>query len=181
MKSERGQAGGKHRPLEAPEAFAKLYDRSHLIVFRFIYGLHGGPAEEVEDLTAETFLRAWNARRSFDGSDEAALSWLLRIARNLVVDVYRKQKSRGVEQELTLDVPTREAGPEECALHGEQVDLLLSLMDRLPIQQREILVLRYVVNWPVKRIAGHLGLLDNTVSVNIRRALHRLKQNWPED
>src|SRR5512147_2572094 len=61
------------------DAFTRLYDDTHLIVFRYLYGLSGGPLQEVEDLTAETYARAWKTRQSFIGDKQAALGWLLRI------------------------------------------------------------------------------------------------------
>ncbi|HBX68532.1 MAG TPA: hypothetical protein DEH25_03885, partial [Chloroflexi bacterium] len=57
--------------LRNSEAFQKLYAQRYLTVYRFIYGLHGGPSEDVEDLTAETFVRAWKARRRFRGTERA--------------------------------------------------------------------------------------------------------------
>jgi len=95
----------RHAPLAEAEAFAELYQRTHLVVFRYIYGLNGGPQQEVEDLTAETFIRAWKARQRFDGGEKAALSWLLRIARNLVIDAHRRTKVRGVEANLVAWCP----------------------------------------------------------------------------
>ena len=41
-------------PLQDSESFSDLFAHTHLIIFRFIYGLHGGPLEEVEDLTSDT-------------------------------------------------------------------------------------------------------------------------------
>ena len=55
--------------------------------------MHGGPREEVEDLTSETFTRAWKSRNKFTGDDHDALCWLFTIARNLVIDVHRRTKS----------------------------------------------------------------------------------------
>ncbi len=52
-------------PLSAPKDFSAFYEWTHLSLFRYIYGLTGGPQEEVEDLTAEAFTRAWRARRNF--------------------------------------------------------------------------------------------------------------------
>jgi DNA-directed RNA polymerase specialized sigma24 family protein len=49
------------------------------------------------------------------------------------------------------------------------------------VEQREILVLRYVLGWPVKRIGEYLGILENTVSVSIRRSLQRLRDRWPQE
>ncbi len=76
--------------LSEADKFANFFSSNHLSVFRYIYAIHGHPQETVEDLTAETFLRAWRARRSFSGDDNAALRWILRIARNLVIDTYRR-------------------------------------------------------------------------------------------
>src|SRR5689334_4070515 len=73
------------------DSFAHLYETTHLFVFRYVYGLSGGPAEEAEDLTAETYARAWKTSSHFRGDERAALGWLLRIARNLAIDLARRR------------------------------------------------------------------------------------------
>jgi len=64
---------GESIPLGTPASFSDFYERTHLPVFRYLYGLTGGPQEDVEDLTAEAFTRAWRARRNFQGDADAAL------------------------------------------------------------------------------------------------------------
>jgi hypothetical protein len=59
------------------DAFARLYEQTYLRIFRYIYGLSGGPLQEAEDLTAETYERAWKRRQRFTGDEQAALGWLL--------------------------------------------------------------------------------------------------------
>jgi RNA polymerase sigma-70 factor (ECF subfamily) len=170
----------RHTPIAEAEAFAELYQRTHLVVFRYIYGLNGGPQQEVEDLTADTFMRAWKARQHFTGAEEAALSWLLKIARNLVIDTHRRTKVRGVETNLIdalLIAP--DASPEEQVAWNEQFNTLWVIIHNLQPQHREIIVLRYFLGWPVKRIATHLNMLENTVSVNLRRILQRMQRDWP--
>src|SRR4030066_2190557 len=80
-------------PLQDTESFSELFSRTQIIVFRFIYGLHGGPPEEVEDLTCDTYLRAWKGWNRFSGDDHDALCWLFTIARHLVIDAHRRKKS----------------------------------------------------------------------------------------
>lgn len=168
--------------LRDAETFQQLYARCNLVVFRFIYGLLGGPAEEAEDLTAETFVRAWKSRRRFSGSEQAALGWLLKIARNLVIDHHRRQKTRGFSQDIEQHfITTDEPNPEEQAQLREQVKVLWTLLHSLPDQQREILVLRYILGWRVQDIGKHLDMKENTVSVTIRRAIQRLRQDWPTE
>jgi RNA polymerase sigma-70 factor (ECF subfamily) len=164
------------------ESFQQFYERLNLMVFRFIYGLHGGPTEDVEDLTAETFARAWKSRRRFQGNEQAAKGWLLKIARNLVIDTHRRQKTRGYPQDIEEHiVPSDNPNPEEQAQMREQIKVLWSLLHTLPDQQREILVLRYMLGWRVKDISVHLAMKENTVSVYIRRAIKRLRADWPTE
>jgi RNA polymerase sigma-70 factor (ECF subfamily) len=181
---------GEPVPLQDRQTFENLYDRTHLLVFRFIYSLYGGPVEEIEDFTAETFMRAWKARGRFVGDESAAVGWLLQIARNLVIDRLRSQKNRRTfslsqgsqePEEAEMEFAWEGPGPEEQTAFHEDLHILRGLLLTLPVDQREMLVLRYVLDWPVKRIAGHLGLLENTVSVYLRRALQRLRDRWPMD
>jgi RNA polymerase sigma-70 factor (ECF subfamily) len=170
-----------HPALLNAEAFQRLYESHHLAVFRFIYGLHSGPIEDVEDLTTTTFLRAWKYRCNFQGDQNTALGWLLKIARNLVIDMHRQNRRRGPQLDIDNQaIPSSERLPEDQVSHGENIQMLQRLLARLPDHHREILVLRYFLDWRVKEIAGYLEMSENTVSVTIRRLLKRLQDAWPE-
>jgi RNA polymerase sigma-70 factor (ECF subfamily) len=168
----------KRSNIGSPAAFTRLYQSNRLPVFRYIYGLTGGPQAEVEDLTAETFLRAWKARRRFDGDDNQATGWLIRIAKRLVIDGYRRNK--------TTTIHTREIQqetdplPEEIILQHEQTQILMDFLDKLTGEQREILVLRYMLGWKVLEIAGYLDMSENNVSVTIHRCLEHLRLAYEE-
>ncbi len=169
-------------PLEDAEVFCQLYLNTHQAIYRYIYAMHGGPGEEVDDLTADTFLRAWRARARFRGSQEDALRWLIGIAHNLVIDSYRRQKSHGVDDELDVDLlPDLQAGLEETLMEQERLRKLLSMLQGLPDGQRELVVLHYILGWPVKQVAMHMGMLENTVSVYLKRILERIRDHWVEE
>lgn len=160
-------------------AFACLYDQSYGQVFRYVYGRCGGIQQEAEDITAETFLRAWTARHHFSGNEQAALGWLLHIARNLVIDASRRQKVRATDDSVELEtLPDVKAVPEAEYLTREQTAILWKMLENLPDEMQEMLVLRYMLGWQVNRIAAHLDIKENTVSASIRRALSRLKNDW---
>jgi RNA polymerase sigma-70 factor (ECF subfamily) len=162
------------------QTFKLLYEQTHLIAYRYIYSLHGGPREDVEDLTAETFSRAWKARHRFEGSREAAIGWLLKIARRLVIDACRRRQVRGFVNDinaLVLSAPG--ATPEEEAIRNDQLAILVDLLTAFPIEQREMLILRYILGWRVKDIGQHLDMPENTVSVTLRRLLQKLRDRWP--
>lgn len=168
----------------APD-FGNFYNQTHLGIFRFIFGLYGGPIEEVEDMTAETYFRAWKSRNRFSGNEDAAIAWLYRIARNIVIDAYRRNKNRPrsepvSENHFDLQLDDYWKNPEYELINSDQVQILLSILRSLPIEKRELIVLRYILGWPVKRIANHYGLLENTATVKIRRTLNLIRQNWPE-
>jgi RNA polymerase sigma-70 factor (ECF subfamily) len=180
--SGNGQSTEDFISLHSPKAFKDLYTRSHLMVFRYIYALNGGPKQEVEDLTAETFTRAWKARRRFKGNQDAAVGWLLRIARNLVIDSKRRLKAKVKEQGFQEYIaPTLEPSPEDHTITREEIHTLWTLIGDLKPIHREMIVLRYITGWPVNRISAHLGIAENTVSVNIRRILKRLRRDWPDE
>lgn len=173
----------KTSPFIRSETFDLLYKETYLSTYRYIYGLTGGPPAEVEDLTAETYMRAWKGRRSYWGEPEAAIGWILKIARNLVIDSYRRSKksapiNEDFPEEDVLPSPAYQQ-PEDQLIASEQQTFVLHLLNMLPAQQHEILVLRYLLNWKVQQISQHLDLPENTISVYIRRALEKIRTMWP--
>jgi RNA polymerase sigma-70 factor (ECF subfamily) len=134
----------------------------------------------VEDLTAEAFARAWRARRTFQGDADAALGWLMKIARRLVIDDSRRRKARPLEDgEVPVELPTPGPSPEEALIDGDERRVLWQLLRSLPDEPRETLTLRYLLGWRVNQIAAYLEIPENTVSVTIHRTLERLRQQWP--
>jgi len=163
------------------DSFTRLYETTHLIVFRYVYGLSGGPAQEVEDLTAETYIRAWKTSHHFTGNERAALSWLLSIARNLAIDLARRRKVRNVDENIPIELLTDpNLAPEADVITREQVEILWRMLGTLSEDVREILVLRYMLGWQVKQVAIYFGMTENNVSVTIRRALKSIQREWSQ-
>jgi RNA polymerase sigma-70 factor, ECF subfamily len=162
--------------IASPAIFGDLYERARLPVFRYIYGLTGGPVEDVEDLTAETFIRAWKARQRFDGDKDAAIGWLIRIAKRLVIDDYRRRTVRTTHS-LPAD-PRPESMPEPSAVESDQQRILHALLADLSDEQREILTLRYMLGWRIGDIAKYVGVTENNISVSIHRMLTKIREQW---
>jgi len=161
------------------DVFTRLYEKTYLSVFRYVYGLSGGPQQEAEDLTADTYARAWKARQHFNGNDQAAHGWLLRIARNLAIDSARRNKVRNLDEDFSIEwlVDPNQA-PELDIIAREQIKTIWLMLGSLSEQIREMLVLRYMLGWQIKQIAEHLEMSENNVSVTIRRTLQRLQRDW---
>ncbi len=170
-------------PLLDPENFTILYTRTQIIVFRYIYAMLGGPIEDVEDLTCETYMRAWRRRDRFWGDDHDALHWLFTIARHLVIDTHRRKKGRSDQDFHSWDddniaetLASSSETPEEQAAKNEQFIYMWQVIQDLPAEKREMLLLRYMFGWKVKEIASFLHKQENTISVNIQRCLNQIRQ-----
>ena len=163
--------------IASPARFRALYELNRLPVFRYVYALTGGSQEDAEDLTAETFLRAWKARHQFHGEMDSAIGWLIRIAKSLVIDDYRRTV-RG-SRNLSADFDS-ESTPEQTAIQEEQQKFLIRLVADLPDEQREIIILRYLLGWRVNDIAQYMGASENKISVSLHRTLAKLHEKWTE-
>ncbi|HZM22500.1 MAG TPA: sigma-70 family RNA polymerase sigma factor [Anaerolineales bacterium] len=167
----------QHSSIASPARFRALYELNRLPVFRYVYALTSGSQDDAEDLTAETFLRAWKARYQFQGEIDSAISWLIGIAKRLVIDDYRR--TARANRNSPTDVNS-ESTPEQTAIQQEQQKLLFRLLADLPDEQREILILRYLLGWRVNDIAQHIGASENKVSVSLHRILSKLREKWTE-
>jgi len=167
----------QHSSIASPASFRALYELNRLPVFRYVYALTSGSQDDAEDLTAETFLRAWKARYQFQGEIDSAISWLIGIAKRLVIDDYRR--TARANRNSPTDVNS-ESTPEQTAIQQEQQKLLFRLLADLPDEQREILILRYLLGWRVNDIAQHIGASENKVSVSLHRILSKLREKWTE-
>jgi RNA polymerase sigma-70 factor, ECF subfamily len=171
---------GDEGSISGADAFARLYEETHLIVFRYVFGLSGGPVQDAEDLTVETYERAWKTRHRFPAGKNPSLGWLLRIARNLAIDLSRRRRVRNFDENIHLELLVDpNLLPEMDVMTREQITILWHMLDTLVEDVREMVVLRYLLGWQVRQIAIHLGLNENTVTVTIKRALKSLRRDWP--
>src|SRR5688572_10316762 len=161
--------------IASPAQFRAVYELNRLPVFRYVYALTGGSQYDAEDLTAETFLRAWKARHQFHGEMDSAIAWLIGIAKRLVIDDYRRTVR--ATRDLPTDLDT-ESTPEQATIQGEQESILFRLVADLPDEQREIIVLRHMLGWRVNDIARHIGVSENKISVSLHRTLSKLREKW---
>jgi RNA polymerase sigma-70 factor (ECF subfamily) len=121
------------------ECFAELFVRHRKKVFFACRGFFGDP-QRAEDATQETFLRAYRRIRSFEGGDFAA--WLVRIARNVCIDEWRRNRVEAISDDPLL---TERAGSAELEpsfeLH-ERAETVLREMRSLCPEQRRCLELK---------------------------------------
>jgi RNA polymerase sigma-70 factor (ECF subfamily) len=144
--------------------FDELYQRYAPDVYRFCLYLSGQRAE-AEDITSETFVRAWTAAEPIRTATVRA--YLFTIARNLFLQGIRK-KSRQVS--LDEDLRDPQASPYAQAEQKAELRAVLAQMQKLPEIDRAALLMRAFDEMPYEEIARSLGISLAAVKVKIHRA-----------
>jgi RNA polymerase sigma-70 factor (ECF subfamily) len=161
------------------EAFGLLYDKHVVRVYRHLYYMVGNTAE-AEDLTAQTFLQAWEAIGRYEIRGAPFSSWLLRIAHNLGVSYLRSRKESSQLPETLIDHGSQR-NPEEVLqrqLDGERVrQAILQLRD----EQRQVIMLRFVEDLDYREVAEIVGKSVAAVRVIQHRALNALRRQMKAD
>ena len=139
---------------------------------------------EAEDLTSEIMERALTHLSTYDARKGAFSTWMFRIAHNTWVN-HLKQQQRHSPYQVDLgerfeEVATEHPSPEQTIVNQEQRERLLACLGRLSPRQQEILSLRFAGRLTNRTIAKVLKMNERTVSVNILRALRKLRQQLGE-
>jgi RNA polymerase sigma-70 factor (ECF subfamily) len=144
-------------------------------VYRFALRLARDP-HKAEELTQETFLRAWRGRRRLRHLD-AARTWLFKIAVNLWRDQIRRAKRSPRRVEIAWDDrASRQTVPEQGMIDEEDVQFALVAMDSLPARQRQVLYLHACEELSIDQIAGVLGITTDAAKASLslaRKAMRR--------
>ncbi|MFE0152411.1 RNA polymerase subunit sigma-70 [Nonomuraea sp. NPDC059007] len=140
--------------------------------------------EDAQDMTQETFLRAWNKRESFKG--HATLrTWLYRIATNACLDFLDKRNDRTpVPAELLNLQPYPDRmlpeDPQDSVVARETIELaFIVAVQHLPPRQRAVLILRDVLGWPASKAADALELTVASVTSALQRARVTMREQLP--
>lgn len=161
------------------ESFGKLIEAYQVPVFNLAYRMLGN-ADEAEQAAQEAFIRAWIRLDSYDPEYKFS-TWLLSIASNYCIDQLRKRR----QQLLSIDgqLPAHpalmsepSAGPEAQASDVERDETVQTLLNTLPEEYRQAVVLRYWYDMSYDEIAE---VMDTTISA-IKSRLFRARRQLAE-
>lgn len=162
------------------EAFGALYDHYSPAVHRFIY-YRVSTQVLAEDLTSETFFRALRSISKFTWQGKNFGAWLTTIARNLIADHYKSSRAR---LEVTTDDFTMHeqptAAPEDEVLLACTNEILHQALTKLPAEQQECLVLRFLNGSSIQETAEAMGRSAGAVKQLQLRAVRNLAKQLPE-
>lgn len=157
------------------KAFGEILRRHQDAVYAFARRMVSDP-QEAEDVAQETFLRLFRASGRF--RPEASLrAYLLRIAKNICIDYYRKKRP-----ELMDELPDTAAPetPQDLLEGAIAMDHLEKAIARLPVNQRTALLLRHTEQLSYNRIAEVMDLSVGAVESLLVRARRQLKRHMAD-
>jgi RNA polymerase sigma factor (sigma-70 family) len=132
---------------------------------------------DAEDLVQESYLRAFKFFGSFHGAN--ARGWLLTIVRNTCYTWFRENRAEELTTSFNEEIHSTEADPfdpQKLLLQRESSQLLKQALEELPLEFREVLVLRELEGLSYKEIAVIADIPPGTVMSRLARARTRLKQ-----
>ena len=172
------------------ETFAREQPRLRSFIRRRV-----ADSRDAEDILQEVFTELVEAYRMFQSIDQAG-AWLFRVARNRIVDLFRKKKpvplsdlapqlnDEGEEMSVEELLPSPDAGPEAAFARLMLVEELEEALDELPNEQREAFVAHEIEGLSFKELAERTGIGVNTLLTRKRLAVlylrERLKDMYDE-
>jgi RNA polymerase sigma-70 factor (ECF subfamily) len=150
-------------------AFGELVERYQLAVYNLCYRMLG-QSQDAEDAAQEVFLRVYRQLGSYKPSHRFS-TWVLSIASHYCIDQLRKRRlSLAPLESIVAWARSREAGPDEVVVDGEERDQIQRLLAKLPEKYRLALILRYWYDLSYAEIAEMVKLPENTVKTRLHRA-----------
>ena len=153
------------------QALAALYDSAAPLLYSLaVRILKNGP--DAEEIVIDVFAHVWSRGGTFDAARGTAAAWLVMLTLSRCVDRLRSQSARRRAEEPARQTPDFvQAEP----LRSLEADRVHAALQRLPSDQRELLVEAYFSGRTQSELAEHFGLPLGTVKTRTRLALSRLR------
>lgn len=152
-----------------PQQFDALYRKYFQTIYNYFWYRVDHNNDVAEDLTQDTFVRAFRSMSTFTITKASYLSYLLTIAHNLLVNYYRSAKT--VPLDHAPDIPIDTWGEIEV---GDGVERLWKAIQALSPTERDILYLKYRRGYKVAVIAEITGKSENAIKLVLSRARKKL-------
>ncbi|MFA7245314.1 MAG: RNA polymerase sigma factor [Candidatus Magasanikbacteria bacterium] len=157
------------------DSFATLYDLYIQKIYRFVY-MKLGNREEAEDITSEVFLKVWNYL--IDNREAVINSFsglIYRIARNTLIDYYRKNHNLEISIEEVGDIFAETKILKNLG-DKQEIERVAKALQKMKREYQEIILLKYVEEMSTSEISDILQKNTTNVRVTLYRALKILKK-----
>lgn len=150
------------------EAFGQLYRLFVKQIYRYVF-YQVGDKMTAEDITADVFFKALDHIDSCEGKEATFKAWLYRIAHNRVIDYFRSRKRH---LSLESEIYHLKQDPDK----GMERRELLDIVSKLPANQRQIVILKFIAGLNNREIGKVLGKNEGAVRIMQMRALLSLRK-----
>jgi RNA polymerase sigma-70 factor (ECF subfamily) len=164
------------------DALAILVNRHQSKIYGYIYSKVSN-RDITEDIFQETFFKVIHTLKSkkYYNEEGKFLSWVLRIASNLIIDKFRNDKKMPLDRDTDdLSVFYRISDNSlniEKSLIKDQINIdLKAIIEKLPHDQKEVIMMRYFLDMSFKEIADFTGVSVNTTLGRMRYAITNLRK-----
>lgn len=159
---------------ETKALFLAAYDEYADAIYRFCL-MKVSSGEVAEDLAQETFTRFWQElRKGTVLKSERAL--LYTIARNLVIDWYRKKKEQSLDVALDAGIEFPDLGADADASTKAEMEQVLKVVNGLDAPSRDVILYRFMEGLTPAEIGALSGESANAISVRLNRALKQVRE-----
>ncbi len=158
--------------------FEELYHAELPRIYNF-FRYRVGDNQLAEDLTSETFEKAWRNRERYRYDIAAFSTWLFTIARRVAQDYFRKHRNEIPLEEISNI--SANGLVEDISQQSADFAHLSVLLARLADRERELLALKYGAELTNRAIARLSGLSESNVSVILHRTIQVLRSEWEND
>ena len=151
---------------------AHIFKKYNELIYRYIYIRVNFNKAIAEDISQEVFLRVLKSIDSFDVSKSSLKNWIFTIARNLVIDFYRRKKPEPLSERALENNQPEDTDNEERILYREILEELSNLTE----DEKDLITLYYIEDFSIDEISKIIGKKYTATKVSIYRALDKLKQ-----
>jgi len=159
-----------------------LFRKYNSYIYHFL--VYYTQSTDVEDLVQECFLKALKGIQQFEGKADSK-TWLVSIARRIAIDHHRKkQKLPQLPDKLLQIIPSNQLHLEEYLIRKEEIQQIYKAINEMKKKDREVLILRGIMDLSVSETAEVLGWTKHKVNLTFHRALKKLQlqsKEWKEE
>jgi RNA polymerase sigma-70 factor (ECF subfamily) len=157
----------------------KYYKLIQNLIYRMIFN-----KDDVEDLTQEAFIKAFNSLDKFD-KEYAFSTWLFKIATNNCIDYLRKKKLTTFsidkeiyheDEDLRFEIPDENYIPDRNMIEKQKEKVIEQAIDSLPEKYKQVIILRHKMDKEYEEIAAELKIPLGTVKAHLFRARELLNK-----
>lgn len=168
--------GSMNTENENQALFSKLFEEYQDAIFRFAL-FRVGSRHIALDITQDTFVRLWG-HLTKGGAIEHEQAFIYRIAKNAIIDYYKKSKSSSLDSLLDIGFEPETNAHVDEIFKNDDIKTVQSLLEELDEESKQIIFLRYTEEKPIEEIAELYGKTANAMTVRIHRIIQKLKSRY---